>query len=300
MDVRIPDEKKTRVVVNTDAKNECDDQFAIVHALLTPSFDLRGIIPAHFGNRSHTGKATSLQESHDETMLLLHLMGLEDQIRVEDGAERAIPDEQTPVDSPGARLIVEEAMKEDKRPLHVAFYGPLTEMASALLIEPRIEARNIRVVWIGGGEWPCGGSEFNLSNDIHAANVVFKSKLEVWQISRPVYRMMPITYAELVEKVFPQGKLGKYLVEQLIEFNNQRGGRPSEYRVLGDSPAVGVMIFPDCGRWSWRPAPEFDEKMKYIHNGKHRPIRVYEDIDSRFIFEDFFAKLAQFHRKTGR
>jgi purine nucleosidase len=34
----IPDPKKIRLIVNTDAKNEADDQFAIVHALLTPQF----------------------------------------------------------------------------------------------------------------------------------------------------------------------------------------------------------------------------------------------------------------------
>jgi purine nucleosidase len=36
-----------RVVINTDAKNEADDQFAIVHALLSPSLDVRGLIAAH-------------------------------------------------------------------------------------------------------------------------------------------------------------------------------------------------------------------------------------------------------------
>lgn len=45
----LPSQKKARVIINTDAKNEADDQFAIVHGLLTPSFQLHGIIPAHFG-----------------------------------------------------------------------------------------------------------------------------------------------------------------------------------------------------------------------------------------------------------
>ncbi|MCZ6872475.1 MAG: nucleoside hydrolase, partial [bacterium] len=121
-----PADAKQRVIVNTDAKNEADDQYAIVHAVLTPSFDLHGIIPAHFGTRK---SATSMQDSYDETTLLLRLMDLEGEVRVEAGATHAIPDESTPVDSPGARLIIEEAMKDDKRPLYVAFYGPLTDMA---------------------------------------------------------------------------------------------------------------------------------------------------------------------------
>lgn len=292
IDFRIAEERKTRVIVNTDAKNEADDQFAIVHALLTPSFELHGIIPAHFGSEK---TKESLKASHDETMLLLRLMGLEGAVRVADGAPHAIPDETTPVDSPGARLIIEEALKDDPRPLHIAFFGPLTDMASALLLEPRIAERDLRVIWIGGGPWPAGGREYNLSNDIHAANVVMKSKVEVWQIPSSVYRTMPVSYAELVEKVYPHGEIGKYLVEQLIEYN-ATARTATEYRSLGDSPAVGVMIYPQCGAWEWRPAPEFDALMHYVHTGRNRPIRVYQNIDSRFILEDMFAKLAQFAR----
>ena len=295
-DVAFPPQVKQRVIVNTDAKNEADDQYAIVHAVLTPSFELHGIIPAHFGARR---SATSMQESHDETMLLLRLMGLEKEVRVEAGAPHALPDESTPVDSPGARLIIEEAMKDDERPLHVAFYGPLTDMASAFLLEPQIQNRQVRVIWIGGGAWPSGGREFNLSNDIHAANVVMKSNLQVWQVPRSTYRTMGVTYAELIEKVYPQGEIGKYLIEQLLE-HNAKTHPYMEYRSLGDSPCVGIIMDPECGQFSWRPAPTFDEQMHYIHSGQYRPIRVYENVNTRFIHEDFFAKLAQFIRRGSK
>ena len=41
----LPREKLARVILNTDAKNEADDQYCIVHALLTPSFELPGSSP---------------------------------------------------------------------------------------------------------------------------------------------------------------------------------------------------------------------------------------------------------------
>ena len=292
-DVDFPAAAKQRVIVNTDAKNEADDQYAIVHAVLTPSFDLHGIIPAHYGTRK---TATSMQESHDETVKLLRLMGLEGDVHVADGASGAIADESTPVDSPGAQLIIAEAMQDDPKPLYIAFYGPLTDMASALLLEPRIAERNVRVIWIGGGPWPSGGGEYNLSNDIHAANVVMKSRVELWQVPRSTYRTMSVGYAELIEKIYPQGAIGKYLVEQLLEHN--AATRPEmEYRSLGDSPCIGIILDPECGRWSWRPAPTFDAQMHYVHSGRYRPIRVYEDVNTRFIHEDLFAKLAQFIRR---
>ncbi len=279
--------KNHRVIVNTDAKNEADDQFAIVHALLTPAFEIHGVIPAHFGD--HKSK-TSQRDSHDETMLLLDLLDLDEPVTVADGATHALPDEATAVPSAGAELIVREANRDDDRPLHVLFYGPLTDMAAALLMDPGITQRNVHVVWIGGGPWPVGGSEYNLSNDIHAANVVFKSALEVSQIPQSVYRQMTVGYAELYEQVHPCGRLGAYLVEQLVEYNARRP-MAMEHRSLGDSPAVGVVLNPACGVWEWRPAPEFAAGMNYLHTGANRPIRVYSSIDSRFILEDMYAKL---------
>ena len=77
----------SRVIINTDAKNEADDQYAIVQGLLTPSFELHGIIAAHFGSIK---SKTSMQDSYDEVMKLLDLMALRGQVRVEKGAEGPI------------------------------------------------------------------------------------------------------------------------------------------------------------------------------------------------------------------
>jgi inosine-uridine nucleoside N-ribohydrolase len=169
-------------------------------------------------------------------------------------------------------------------------------MASALLEEPRIAGRNLIVVWIGGGPWPHGGPEFNLSNDIGAANVVMRSPLKVWQIPSSVYKRFSVSYSELLERVWPHGPLGRYLVEQLVDFNARHVDRPIEFRSLGDSPAVGVVMAPECGASTMRPAPEFDPGMAYVHGRGHRPIRVYETVDARFVLEDFYAKLARFAR----
>ncbi|MFD0476182.1 hypothetical protein ACFQ0B_54165 [Nonomuraea thailandensis] len=65
--------RRRRVIINTDAKNEADDQFAIVHGLLSPTLDMRGLIPAHFGTRR---SQRSMEESREEIDLLLDLLGM--------------------------------------------------------------------------------------------------------------------------------------------------------------------------------------------------------------------------------
>src|ERR687893_2809490 len=115
-----------RVILDTDAKNEADDQFAIVHALLSPTLDMRGLIAAHFGTRR---SQRSMAESREEIELLLRLLDMTDKVTVADGAATALADEHIPQDSPGAQLIIAESkLASEDAPLFVAFLGPLTDM----------------------------------------------------------------------------------------------------------------------------------------------------------------------------
>jgi inosine-uridine nucleoside N-ribohydrolase len=290
-----------RIIINTDAKNEADDQFAIVHALLSPTLDVRGIIPAHFGTRRNT---RSLQESREEVDLLLKLMGLQGSVLVADGAPSALTDERTPIPSPGSRLIIEEARKDEGGTLFITFLGPLTDMASAILEEPAIQDRDVVVVWIGGPSYdgiiPGYQPEFNLSNDVVAANVVMDSRVPVWQVPMSVYTLVSVGHEELRQKVAPLGDLGAYLVRQLVEFNEREPEMMMDFRSLGDSPAIGVVMNPLGALWRERPAPRFssDSGME-PEDGSRRLIRVCDTIDVRWLLEDMFAKLRRFAESTA-
>lgn len=296
----VPDEKIVRLITDTDAKNEADDDFAVVQALLSPKIDNVGLVAAHYGQRRH---ADSMLRSFKELETVVDKMGFTGQVPIYHGAKHGLPDAATPVDSEGIRLIIDEAMKADDRPLYVIFLGPLTDIASAYLIEPRI-ARRLTVIWIGGGLYPNGGEEYNLSNDIHAVNVVFASNMEVWQVPKDVYEMIPVTLAELEYRVRPHGEIGKYLCDQLMEHAMTDEPRRSPFRsgecwVLGDSPAVGLILYEDRFSFEWMQAPAVGADMNYIHTKRFRPIRVYRKIDSRLILEDFYAKLALFAARSG-
>ena len=293
----VPEEKIVRVLIDTDAKNEADDQFAIVQALLSPKLENKGFIAAHFGTRL----PDSMERSYAELEKIFDLMGFEKEGMIFRGAERAIQDKAVPQVSEGARKIVEEAMKNDARPLYILFLGPLTDMASALLMEPRI-AQRCTVIWIGGGRYPSGGIEFNLGNDIEAANVVFSSKVPVWQIPKNVYEIMAVSFAELELNVYPHGAIGKYLLEQMNEHAKEDIPRLSDFRsgetwVLGDSPAVGVLLYEHRFCYDWVQAPLITKDMTYVQTGLNRPIRVYREVDSHLILNDLYAKLALFAAK---
>lgn len=180
-----------------------------------------------------------MEESREEIGFLLELLEMTGRVTVADGAAAAIRDEKTPTDSPGARLIISESkLAGPGDPLFVSFLGPLTDMASAILLDPTIVDREVIVVWIGGPSYrgynTWSGIEFNLSNDIAAANVVFGSGITVWQVPSDVYNLVSVSYAELDEEIEHAGPLGHYLTEQLRQFNDDHWPEPIESRSLGD------------------------------------------------------------------
>jgi purine nucleosidase len=291
---------RRRVIIDTDAKNEADDQFAVVHALLSPSLEVRGLIAAHFGT---SRSDRSMEESREEIDLLLHLMSLERQVTVANGAPSGISDKQAPQDSAGAQLIIAESkLASAEDPLFVAFLGPLTDMASAILLDPGLVNREVVVIWIGGvgygGVETYAGVEFNLRNDIAAANVVYDSGITVWQVPSNVYSQVSVSYTELEEKIGGTSKLADYLINQTVEWNRTYWPEPIESRSLGDSPAISLMLYPRGGNFRIVPAPRFGQEGHYLPGSGH-PIRVVESVDVRFLLEDMFAKIRKFGREAG-
>ncbi len=51
------------------------------------------------------------------------------------------------------------------------------------------------------------------------------------------------------------------------------------------------MLYEDCGEWEMRKAPTISKDMKYVDNQNNREIRIYKNINSRFILEDLYSKL---------
>lgn len=287
----VKDSKKIRVIIDTDAACEADDQYAIVHALLTPKFIIKGIIGEQF---FLNGGMSSVEKSAAEIKRILDIMDRKE-IPVLEGYQKMLASDCDIPESAGADFIIAEALQSDDRPLFVLCQGAITNVAIALRKCPEIADRFI-CIWIGGGEYPEGDWEFNLHNDTNAANTVFASSVELWQVPKDCYTQMQVGYAELERRVMPWGEIGKYLYEELMTLGEKVDWTPGESWTLGDSPVVGLAMNPNCGRYRLQSAPIVDKEGHYVGSHPHRQIRVYHTIDSRFILEDLYAKLELFSR----
>ena len=288
-----PPASRIRLIVDTDAKNEADDQFAIMHHLLTPMFDVCGIIATHFEQKAgHTG--TSMEASYREIEKVLTLAEIED-VPFFRGCVSPLRSPGDTPESEGTAFLISQARQPGK--LYVAVQGAMTNVAAAINAAPDIAA-NLVILWNGGGPYPKGRPEFNVMQDPDAVRAVLASNAEIWQTDQSVYCTLEVTLAELKSRIGSCGKIGRYLVEQLeaenqIEYNPNFLLRSGENWVLGDNTTAAVLLMNRLrGNWHVDHAPIIKEDLTYQANPNGKLIRVYDSIDVRMTLEDLYAKLS--------
>jgi purine nucleosidase len=297
---------RSRLMFVNDLAGDVDGLFAAVHAILSPSTDLRGIVPT--GTRDPAENAEQAAKLGTEILALLKMAG---RVPVHQGALSRLALPSKPVASAGTKAIIDEAMRSDSPlPLYVAVGGGLTEVASAVMLEPRISER-FTLVWIGGDALPGGGTgETNFNIDPLAAQYLFnETALPIWQVPRAVYATCLVSVTELQAFVAPYGDIGPWLQDKLFEVTRRYGNRlnTGETWTLGDNPLVVLTALTDWGPSSSRPsfrfertgssqydevtAPRLSADGTFTPRSEGRKIRVYRSIDNRMMLGDLFAKM---------
>ena len=142
-------------------------------------------------NEKSTGPADGMEKSYQEIMNILTLLEREDlKSNVFRGSTSYMSSETEPVISDAAKDLAERAMDySEENPLYVIAIGAITNVSSALLINPEIKNR-IVLIWLGGNavHWP-HNREFNLFQDVAGARIVFGCGVPLVQL--PVWVLYP-------------------------------------------------------------------------------------------------------------
>lgn len=306
---------RMRVMVDNDFGGDPDGLFQLVHQILSPSVEIRGIIGSHLKPGDFFDPSSKTADNAcNEVKKLLAIMNLTNKFPIYEGSNIGLSDAATPQISVAAKAIVKEAMREDTNlPLYIVCGAGLTDIASAFLMEPKI-AQHLTLIWIGGPEYadialpPPGYTnlEYNLGIDIKAAQTIFnKSDIRLWQVPRSSYRQALLSYAQLMVIIKPLGKVGEYLsskIESVRKTTEKYHLNIGETYILGDSPLVLLTALqssfeadPSSSKYVLKTAPHISDAGLYEINTAARNIRVYTDLDTRLMFDDLFLKLALFN-----
>ncbi|MDO4460298.1 MAG: nucleoside hydrolase [Clostridia bacterium] len=285
------------VILDTDTYNEIDDQFALAYMVKSDEkLNVKAIYAAPFTNDKSTGPKDGMEKSYDEIMNILTLLEREDlKANVFRGSETYLPSEKEAVVSDAAKDLADRAMNyTSENPLYVVAIGAITNIASAIIMNPEITDR-IVIVWLGGNatHWP-DNHEFNLYQDVAAARVVFGCGAALVQLPcMGVVSAFSTTGPELEYHLKGKNRLCDYLVEytclEAVKYNSH----PTWSRAIWDVTAVAWLLDgdfeEDCLIHS--PIPEYDDRWSFDNN-RHF-IRYVYHINRDSLFDDLFSKLAR-------
>ena len=301
---------KTRILLDTDANNEVDDQQAIAYLLLSgESFLIEGITV----NRTDNGG--DIEAQAEEAERIVKLCGLYPSLKVTRGAsgcfkeisEDVMQESFDGIDA--VNLIIKRASRPEKQKLVLLAIGKLTNVALALKKKPTI-ADKLKIVWLGSN-YPDPG-EYNLINDQESVNYVLNTKVDleiavVRYFSKSGTGAVRVTPEALEKNIAGKGPwiedgvigrhggifhyFGDYSIN-LLNNTHLYGEPPS--RALYDMAAAAII---KNSKWSSEvtiPAPILEDGNWLNRPNNQRTITIKDNFDKQNIVKDFYKTINQF------
>jgi inosine-uridine nucleoside N-ribohydrolase len=287
------------MVLDTDTYNEIDDQFAVVYALLSPErLNVEAIYAAPFFNDRSSGPGDGMEKSYDEILRLLERLGRSPEQFVYKGSTGYLTTNNSqPFRSDAALNLVQRAMKSQagkprENPLYVVAIGAITNVASAILIEPAILDR-IVVVWLGGHalHWP-HAKEFNLRQDIVASRLIFDCGAPLVHIPcMGVTTHLLTTVAEIERYVQGQGAIGDYLSDIFAAYHADHFAWS---KVLWDIATIAYLVNDSWVPTTLTHSPILTDQLTWSADASRHFIRSATFVHRDPIYRDLFQKLTAF------
>lgn len=280
--------EKTSLIIDADTGNEVDDLYAIVRALIEPSFHCAGLNSAQW-QASQWALPNSLEISHRLNLEILSYMKMEE-IPHPRGAHNRLYDwgDDIAQHSAAAYHIIKEAHKMPPgNKLTLAVLGAATNLASAILIDPSI-APKIKVYLLGTTVdaetkvW--NKADFNCVMDLHAINVILDTEgLET--------HIMPINVLFDLTLNIDETREAFEGVHPMLDFLYMRWvrhiGGAKYSRIVWDLALIECMIHPELGTETLIPTPP---------ENTPREVYVYTTINAQAIRADFFDSMEEYFK----
>ena len=277
--------QQTKIIIDADTGNEVDDLFAISRAMLVPEWDVIALNATHY-QPSHWAVEKSMEDSYRLNEVLLSYLGKSGKTKSLKGATNRLFDwgDMEQPSSAAYNIIVEAQKLNDNMKLKIVALGALTNVASAILMEPSIEEK-IELYWLGTSydfeEDVLKKIDFNCVMDIQAVEVLFNSEVEMHVIPVNVAVQMLFGFEELKNTLGGKHPLFDFLIHRW--YNHFDGGRYE--RTIWDLAIVDALIFTE---------KVTEVKFKTSNKNGNRGVYYYKTIDSDFFRQDFYDTLLKF------
>jgi len=308
--------EKIRVLFDTDANNELDDQHALAYLLFNGDyFDVEGITV----NKTISGG--DVEQHYKEAERVVKLCNLHNKIDIYTGANGTFEEIKEHINEPdfdgkeAVNFIIERAHAQSNRKLVLLPVGKLTNVALALHKNPSI-ANKVRIVWLGSN-YPDPG-EYNQVNDTSAMQYLldFKVDFEIVMVryDKPSGTDAVKAFLSDIKEIMPgkgpsisspvEGRhgsefsnFGDYslsLFMNIEEFDDGFDEGYDQARALFDMAAVAIVKDPTWAVPTEIPCPEFVNNSWIERPDNSRKIIIWENFDKENIIKDFYSSMEDY------
>ncbi len=274
--------QQKKVILDADTGNEVDDLYAIVRALIEPSWEVIALNAAQWQS-SQWAVDQTMEESHRLNQMLVSYLKMNDRVKTLRGGVRRMYDWGDKAQhSAAAYEIIRQAgqMPEDQK-LTVIVLGALTNVASAIYIDPSVGSK-IEVYWLGlSYDFDRGTSrriDFNAVMDPQATELMLSSEVEMHIIPHSVSMEMTFDFSTTENQLRGVHPLGDFLVDRW--YRHMDGGRYR--RTIWDLGLIGAMIHP---QWA--------EEVK-VETFENPNVWLFKDIDAEAITGEFYRSVRDY------
>ena len=238
-------QKPIPVIFDSEMGDDIGDEFSLALALQSPELNVRAvtIVGNDLDNRMRLAwKELGLYGRRDIALGRGASEPLLDSTVVRSPhLDILAPEDLLPpaINSDAISLIVNTVMYSSEKVTLIAT-GPLTNIALAMKVDPRIK-KNIARIVVAGGAFNPPRAEYNIQRDRVAAQIVFSSGVPITVVSRDITSGVTLEASDLDRLRAAPNPASQFLV-RLIELCQR--GQKSEYPTLHGPLAVAVLFQP--------------------------------------------------------
>lgn len=276
--------QKKKIILDADTANEVDDLFAIVRAAIDPSIEITALNGTQW-QAAHWTSVESMEDSHRLNQKLLGYLGLERKIKTFRGGNNRMYDwGDLAQHSAASYEIIKQAKDQENGKLTIIAIGALTNVASAVFIDPSIIDK-IELYWLGTSydfeTGKMGKVDFNCMMDQRALDLLLNSKVEM--------HIIPVSLASSFNFDYNETKLSIPMEHQacwyLMHHWDQHLDAGRKTRTLWDLALIAAFIKPELAT---------QQKVKTSIDSGNREIWYYRTIDVAGMKEDFFSAVNKY------
>jgi purine nucleosidase len=244
---------KHLVLLDTDIGDDIDDALALALVLRSPEIELIGVTTVFGDTRLRARLATHLLHVFERDNIPIAagmsapMLARHSPSGVPQAAILAANDEQTISNCSGPELIIEKAMAYPGH-LTLLCIGPLTNIATALLMEPHLFMAIRNIIMMGGTSgipWP----EWNVRSDALAAQIVLAAGIPITLLGWNITTRCQLK-ADDIERLCAHNTSRTRLLSELIAIWQQHRPRwQPAYPHLHDPLTIVALCAPELLRF---------------------------------------------------